>query len=121
MANPFIHIELHTQDPQAAKKFYAQLLDWKLNDMDIPGFGSYTLLDVGGGTGGGIMKAMSPQIPPHWLAYIDVKDLDASVQKAQKLGAKVLQPKTDIPGFGVFAVIQDPTGAAVGLYQAAAR
>ena len=44
MANPFVHVELHTQDPQAAKKFYGELFDWKLED--VPEM-NYTLIDVG--------------------------------------------------------------------------
>ncbi|MGO9020180.1 MAG: VOC family protein [Syntrophobacteraceae bacterium] len=53
MANPFVHVELHTHDPEKAKKFYAELFDWKLDnvpDMD------YTIINVGEGTGGGMMK-----------------------------------------------------------------
>ena len=44
MANPFVHVELHTQDPQAAKKFYEELFDWKLED--VPEM-NYTVIDVG--------------------------------------------------------------------------
>ncbi|MGA3114735.1 MAG: VOC family protein [Syntrophobacteraceae bacterium] len=53
MANPFVHVELHTHDPERAKKFYTELFDWKLDnvpDMD------YTIVNVGEGTGGGMMK-----------------------------------------------------------------
>lgn len=121
MGNPFIHIELHTHDTGAAKRFYSELLDWKLNDMEMPGFGTYTLLDVGEGTGGGIVKSMTPDAPPAWLSYINVDDLDASTKRAEKLGAKVLQPRAEVPGWGYFSVIQDPTGAVVGLYEAAQR
>jgi uncharacterized protein len=121
MSNPFCHIELHTPNPDVAKKFYSQLLEWKLQDMPIPGYGNYTLVEAAGRSAGGIMKSQSPDAPPHWLAYIDVKDVQASATKAEKLGAKVLVPKTEIPGFGFFAVIQDPTGASVGLYEAPAR
>jgi len=53
MGNPFVHVELHTQDPHRAKKFYEELFDWKLEDM--PGM-DYTVINVGEGTGGGMMK-----------------------------------------------------------------
>ena len=56
MANPFVHVELTTQDPDKAKSFYGELFDWKLEDVEIaPGF-PYTMVRVGEGIGGGIMK-----------------------------------------------------------------
>ena len=54
MANPFVHVELHTNDLARARDFYTRLFGWELQDMPMPGGGgSYTMIDVGGGTGGG--------------------------------------------------------------------
>ena len=55
MANPFVHVELHTHDPKRAKKLYAELFDWKLEDFPEM---NYTIIKVGEGTGGGIMKTV---------------------------------------------------------------
>jgi hypothetical protein len=55
MANPFVHVELQTQDLSKAKKFYKSLFDWKL--QDIPKM-DYTMVDVGKGTGGGMMRGV---------------------------------------------------------------
>jgi predicted enzyme related to lactoylglutathione lyase len=52
MANPFVHVELNTTDVAKAKGFYSKLFDWKLEDMPMEG-GTYTLIHVGEGTGGG--------------------------------------------------------------------
>jgi catechol 2,3-dioxygenase-like lactoylglutathione lyase family enzyme len=49
MANPFVHVELHTNDLARAKEFYSKLFTWKLQDMPMPGGGSYTMIDVGEG------------------------------------------------------------------------
>ena len=66
MANPFVHIELQTGDVATAKEFYSKLFDWKLEDIPMPGGGSnYTMINVGEGTGGGMMTAPSPGVPPH--------------------------------------------------------
>ena len=120
MANPFVHVELHTDDLAKAKKFYQSLLDWKLEDVPM-GDSTYTLIGVGEGTGGGMMKNPAPGTPAHWLVYIDVADVDAATEKAQSLGATVVQPKTEVPNEGWFSVIVDPTGAAVGLWQSKAH
>ncbi len=114
MANPFVHIELQTQDVEKSKKFYAGMFDWKLED--IPGM-DYTMVNVGEGTGGGMMKNPVPGIPDNWLPYILVDDVAASTKKAQSLGATIAKDVTEIPDTGRFSVILDPTGAAFGLWQ----
>jgi len=55
MANPFVHVELNTTDVGKAKTFYGALFNWTLEDIQSPG-GGYTMIKVGEGTGGGIMK-----------------------------------------------------------------
>lgn len=96
MANPFCHVELNTTDLKKAKDFYSKLFDWKLEDMDSPG-GSYTMIRVGEGTGGGMMKNPIPGAPSFWLAYILVDDIQASTKKAKSLGANVMKDVTEIP------------------------
>jgi hypothetical protein len=114
MANPFVHVELLTNDTGKAKAFYKKLFDWKLED--VPGM-DYTLIDVGEGTGGGIMKNPAPNVPSSWLAYVLVEDAASSTQKAKELGAKILREVTEIPNVGKFSVIADPTGAVLALWQ----
>jgi predicted enzyme related to lactoylglutathione lyase len=118
MANPFVHVELQTQDPAKARGFYKGLFDWEL--QDVPGM-DYTMINVGQGTGGGIMKNPMPGAPSHWLAYVQVDDLTTSTAKAKSLGATVLMDQTEVPGFGWFSMIQDPTGAVLGLWQPRAK
>jgi len=60
-------------------------------------------------------------IPPHWLLYFEVADVDDSHKSALALGAKAVVPPVDIPTAGRFAVIQDPVGAVFGIYKAAAK
>ncbi|RJQ50689.1 MAG: VOC family protein [Nitrospiraceae bacterium] len=115
MANPFVHIELQTQDVKKSRKFYADMFDWKLEE--IPGM-DYTMINVGEGTGGGIMQKPVPDIPDNWLPYILVDDIAASTKKAQTLGAAICKDVTEVPGMGWFSVITDPTGAVFGLWQA---
>ncbi|MEW6586184.1 MAG: VOC family protein [Nitrospirota bacterium] len=114
MANPFVHIELQTQDLEKSKKFYSSMFDWKLEEIpDI----DYTIISVGEGTGGGMMRKPHPDIPDNWLPYIMVEDVGASTKKAKALGATVVKDVTEVPDMGWFSVIIDPTGAAFGLWQ----
>ena len=116
MANPFVHVELNTTDVSKAKAFYGSLFNWTLEDVQMPG-GSYTMIKVGEGTGGGIMKHPAPGAPSAWLAYVLVDDVAASTKKAKSLGATVMKDVTEIMGVGSFSVLIDPTGAAIALWK----
>lgn len=116
MSNPFCHVELNTTDVKKAKDFYGKLFDWKLEDMDSPG-GGYTMIKVGEGTGGGMMKNPIPGAPSFWLSYVLVDNIQDSTKKAKSLGASIMRDVTDIPGIGSFSVIADPTGAHFALWQ----
>ena len=117
MANPFVHVELMATDVAKAKSFYGKLFDWKLEDVPL-GDGTYTMIKVGEGTGGGLMKNPMPAAPSSWVAYVQVDDLRKSVEKAKSLGATVIKDKTDVMGMGSLAIIKDPTGAMFGLWEA---
>lgn len=116
MANPFVHVELNTTDPAKAKTFYSHLFDWKFDEMPMPD-GSYTMIRVGEGTGGGMMKHPVPGAPSIWIAYILVDDIEAATAKAKSLGAAVKKDVTEVPGAGWFSILEDPTGAAFALWK----
>jgi predicted enzyme related to lactoylglutathione lyase len=120
MANPFVHVELNSTDVSKSKTFYGQLFDWKLEDIPMPG-GAYTMVGVGEGTGGGIMKHPVPGMPSAWLAYVLVDDIKASTAKAKSLGATVMKDVTEVMDMGWLSIILDPTGAVLGLWQAKPR
>lgn len=117
MANPFVHVELSSTDTEASKTFYGKLFDWQLEDVAMSPDMNYTMIKVGEGTGGGMMKSVMPGVPSFWLAYVLVDDINASTRKAEKLGAKVMKDVTDIMGRGWLSIIVDPTGAHLGLWQ----
>jgi len=117
MANPFVHVELNTTDPTKAKAFYEKLFDWKLEDVPMGPGGTYTMINVGEGTGGGLMKHPMAGAPSTWLAYVLVDDIRAATDKAKALGATVAKDVTEVPGTGWFSIIVDPTGATLGLWK----
>ena len=107
--------QLNAKDPAGAKKFYAALLGWKVQDDEMPaamGGGAYTTWLKSDGPAGGMM-AMPKEAPApsHWLSYFAVTNVDATVAKSASLGSRTYVPPTDIPGMGRFAVLADPQGA----------
>lgn len=113
MTNPFAYMELHPTNPDKAKAFYGDLMGWQFSDMDLGG-ANYTMVTNGAEPFAGIASPNGGS--PHWLPYLWVKDLDAAAKKAESLGAKIVQPRVDIPA-GSFVVLQDPAGATIALYQ----
>ncbi|HEY2862211.1 MAG TPA: VOC family protein [Casimicrobiaceae bacterium] len=117
MANPFVHLELNSTDVASSKNFYGKLFDWKLEDVPMDAGFVYTMIGVGEGTGGGMMKQMIPGAPSSWLAYVLVDDIVAATQKAGSLGAKIMKDVTEVMGMGRLSILVDPTGAMFGLWQ----
>lgn len=116
MGNPFVHVELASTDVGKAKSFYQSLFNWKLQDNDMGGM-IYTLIDVGEGTGGGMMQHPMPGAPSFWLPYVLVDDVNAATAKAKSLGAEIKRDVMEVPQTGWLSIIADPTGAALGLWQ----
>jgi predicted enzyme related to lactoylglutathione lyase len=116
MANPFVHVELNTTDPGKARAFYTALFDWTLQDMPMLQ-GTYTTIDVGGGTGGGMMRQMIPDAGSDWMPYVLVDDIAASTEQARSLGGTVMKDVTEVPGMGWLSIITDPAGAIFGLWK----
>ena len=121
MPNPFVHVELNTTDVDKSKTFYGKLFDWKLEDIPMADGTTYTMIGVGEGTAGGILKNPMPSAPSMWLAYVGVDDVRAATAKAKSLGATIIRDVTEIPGLGSFSIIMDPTGAGLALWQAKPR
>lgn len=117
MANPFVHIELVSTDVKKAKSFYGSLFNWKLTDNDMGGGMTYTMIEVGEGTGGGMMQHPMPGQPSAWVPYALVDDVKASTAKAKSLGAMIIRDVSEVPNMGWFAILQDPTGGVLGLWQ----
>lgn len=115
--------ELATSNVQAAKDFYGKVFGWKFSDHDM-GDSSYTMIKHNDQDFGGIWaipKDKSKEIPPHWMAYVLVENLDESVEKVKKNGGTIKKPASDAGEFGRFAIITDPTGAHIALWQSLRR
>jgi predicted enzyme related to lactoylglutathione lyase len=113
----FVWHELHTTDRNKALAFYKQLSGWETKDVPMGPGEAYGLCLLDGKDFAGITKSMAPkEVPPHWLPYMAVENVDAAAKKAKELGATILMEAMDIPDVGRFAVVKDPQGAAFAIY-----
>lgn len=116
-------IDFGTNDMATTRAFYEQLFGWEFEDSG-PEMGHYLMIRkdgtlVGGGMDTSGMTCPEGQpLPASWTIYLAVDDVDARVAKAEAAGATVVVPAGDAGPAGRFAVVLDPTGAAVGLWQA---
>lgn len=118
----FCWVELATSDPAAAKDFYSGLFGWQAEDLPVGEGMVYTMLRLGGKEVGALYGLQEDQkaqgIPPNWLAYVAVAKADEAAALAASLGGTVLAAPFDVAAHGRMAVLQDPTGATVALWEA---
>ena len=110
--------ELNTHNLDAAKTFYATTLGWTYDAMPMADGENYWIIKSGDATVGGMFGMNDPAlkgVPEHWLAYIEVDDVDARVSKLKSAGGQVMRDAFDIPNVGRIAIVKDKNGAALGL------
>jgi uncharacterized protein len=114
----FVWYELMTTDMEAARAFYAEVMDWGTQDASTPGM-AYTLFKVGDASVSGLMnlpeEARTMGAQPRWLGYVGVNDVDAAVSQIKRLNGVVHVPPTDIPDLCRFSVVADPQMATLAL------
>lgn len=115
--------ELATTDTAGAKDFYAGLFGWTPRDIPMSETMVYTMLEKDGKQAAALYQIdaeMTAQgIPPHWGSYIGVENADETVAKAKSENATVLAEPVDVMNEGRMAVLQDPTGAQIRVWQPA--
>ncbi len=109
---PIVHIELSTRDRIKSADFYASLFGWRIEQR--PDY-DYALFESGN-IGGGLNPISDDNPAGSIVVYVDSEDIDADLKRAEGLGAKILQPKMEIPGTGWFGVFIDPDGNKIALY-----
>jgi predicted enzyme related to lactoylglutathione lyase len=113
----WVWFDLLTTDVPGAIDFYTGVFGWGSRRW-TEGGQDYPMFTVGDqGPHGGALTLRTPGLPPHWIGYVEVADLDARLAKAQSLGAKVLVSPRDLPRLGRIASLADPQGGVFDLYQ----
>ncbi len=115
-AGKFVWHEHVSSDPKQAQDFYTQLFGWG-TEVFKPGEIDYTMISSGGQNHGGFSKALEGAPPPHWLSHVAVENLDETLEKAKLAGGKLAAGPFDMSEVGRIAIIADPQGAYISLYQ----
>jgi predicted enzyme related to lactoylglutathione lyase len=102
------------------KQFYEKVVGWKADPVSMGDYDDYSMITPESKKiAAGICnaKGINAKLPPQWLIYITVEDVDKSVETCKTLGGIIIvEPKT-IPNYGRYSVIQDPAGAVCALFK----
>ncbi|MCA9996582.1 MAG: VOC family protein [Anaerolineales bacterium] len=117
----FSWIDLASTDFAAAKAFYHGLFGWDALEIPMSEDYSYYMFQIQGHDVAGGSQMMEGMMPPgtpsHWTSYVNHSDIDSVVAKVADAGGTVIAPPMDVMESGRLAMIQDPTGAMVGIWQ----
>jgi hypothetical protein len=119
----FIWHDLATSNTDAAASFYTQVTPWKTQAGEFNP--NYTMWANDGQPLGGLVplsdELKARGVPPHWMPYVRVYDVDACSRQVKALGGQVRMGPHEVPNVGSWSVISDPHGATIGLYEPEAK
>ena len=111
-------LDLTVDDAPALRDFYSAVVGWSPEPVSMGGYDDFTMKDEHGAPRAGVCHRRGPNanVPPQWIAYFVVPDLERSLAEVGARGGAVLQPPRGEGGR--FAIVRDPAGAVCALYQA---
>lgn len=119
-AGSLVWIDLTVEDAEEVRDFYTEVVGWTSAEVDMGGYADYTLSAAGSGatiTGVCHARGVNADLPPAWMPYFVVADLDESMRACIDNGGElVITPRA--LGEGRFCVVKDPAGAFAALYEA---
>ena len=112
----FVWHEHASSDQEYAQQFYGRLLGWEFEALSLVGDSDYPMISTGGQTHGGF-PPVPDGTPPHWIGNVQVESVEATVEKAKAAGATVIVEPVHFPEVGRYALIGDPQGADIAVFQ----
>src|SRR3712207_2240174 len=121
----FSWVDLATTDAAAAKSFYSGVFGWEMEDTDAGGGAVYTMCRLDGDAVAGLYEMPEAMrttgVPPNWTSYVTVDDADAAAARVAAAGGDVVDPAFDVLDVGRMAVLADPQGAVLAVWQPRTR
>jgi predicted enzyme related to lactoylglutathione lyase len=111
MAHPVVHFEIGGPDASALQQYYTELFGWSIDANNPMNYGMVSAIEPG--IGGGV--GPTPDGSPHVTFYVETDDLQATLDKVEKLGGKTVMPPMDVPDGPAIAQFADPQGNVIGL------
>ncbi len=112
-------IDLTVPDAESLRDFYREVVGWETQEVDMGGYADFSMLAANGAASAGVCHArgVNQGIPPVWMIYINVDDLQASLEACRGSGGEVLSEIRSMGGHGRYAFVRDPAGAPFALFE----
>ena len=113
--------DLTVQHAEAIRDFYAAVVGWRADPVEMGGYSDFNMVAPDGTPAAGVCHARgaNARLPPQWLLYVTVEDLERSMARCAELGGEVIAGPRKMGDGARYCVIRDPAGAVAGLYQPA--
>lgn len=115
-------VDLTVENAGELRDFYREVVGWSVSELDMGGYSDFVLSLPGSGAAvAGVCHARggNAALPPQWLIYVTVADLDESMRRCTERGGEVIVAERSMGSQGRFCVIRDPAGAVAALYEPA--
>ncbi len=110
--------DLMTSDVAGARAFYTQLFGWTADEPNEELGGYFTFYRDGVRVAGGFPKMPGREaMPDVWSVYLATDNAEKTVETATAEGGNVIAPAMAVHDLGTMAVVSDPGGAAIGMWQ----
>ena len=112
--------DLTIENAEDVRDFYSDVVGWKHSPVSMGGYSDFNMnAPESGNVVAGICHARdsNTDLPPQWMMYIIVADIEKSTTRCEELGGKLLTPIKNMGGQGRYCVIQDPASAVAALYE----
>lgn len=114
---PIVLVDISANNPLESANFYKEAFGWNIPDTSNPG---YVMFSTDGGLNGFLVQTGNEVYKPgDVVMYLGTDNIDVDLEKIERLGGKIVLPKTDVPGYGWYAFFTDLTGNRLGLFQTA--
>lgn len=112
--------DLTVEDANALRDFYRAVVGWDSAEVDMGGYSDFGMQAPDGGAAvAGICHARgsNAELPPQWLVYITVGNLDQSIERCRELGGSIIAGPKSMGSQGRYCVLRDPAGAVAALFE----
>lgn len=113
-------MDLTVSNADEVRDFYQSVVGWQPSGVDMGGYNDWTMetpKSLAPTAGVCNARGSNADLPPIWLIYITVEDLDQSIARCEAMGGRVISGPKTTGGHGRYCVIEDPAGAAAGLFE----
>lgn len=115
-------MDLTVENADSVRDFYREVVGWTFSGLDMGGYSDYCMNEPETGKSvAGVCHArgVNADLPPVWLIYVNVEDMEQSIVRCLELGGKLIAGPKEMGGHGRYAVIRDPAGAPIALFEPA--